>query len=71
MRYIGSTLYLALSMIAWGSITVGMAFVRNAPQLLATRFLLVSERRVSRTVSSQTFIICTNLPGNFPVKISD
>ncbi|CAF1101377.1 unnamed protein product [Rotaria sordida] len=27
MRYIGATRYLSLSMLAWGSITVGLAFV--------------------------------------------
>jgi hypothetical protein len=43
MRYLGPTLYLSLSMLAWGGITVGMAFVRNARELLAIRVLLVSE----------------------------
>jgi len=42
MHYLGPTRYLSLSMIAWGGITVGMAFVRNAHGLLAVRFLLVS-----------------------------
>ncbi|CAF1381253.1 unnamed protein product [Rotaria sordida] len=40
MRYIGATRYLSLSMLAWGSITVGLAFVRNAQQLLSVKFLL-------------------------------
>ncbi|CAF3508881.1 unnamed protein product [Rotaria sp. Silwood1] len=40
MRFIGPTSYLALSLFAWGSITVGMAFVTNGQQLLGIRFLL-------------------------------
>jgi hypothetical protein len=43
MRYLGSTRYLSLSMLTWGGISVGIAFVRNARELLAVRFLLVSE----------------------------
>ncbi len=42
MRYLGPTRYLSVSMIAWGSITVGMAFVKNASELLPVRFILVS-----------------------------
>jgi hypothetical protein len=41
LRIIGPTRYLSWSMIAWGSITIGMAFVKNARELLALRFLLV------------------------------
>ncbi|CAF1229797.1 unnamed protein product [Rotaria sordida] len=40
MRYLGATRHLSLSMLAWGSITVGLAFVRNAQQLLSVKFLL-------------------------------
>ncbi|CAF2963319.1 unnamed protein product, partial [Rotaria sp. Silwood2] len=40
MRYLGATRYLSLSMLAWGSITVGLAFVRNAQELLSVQFLL-------------------------------
>jgi hypothetical protein len=43
MRYIGPTRYLSLSMLAWGSITVGMAFIRNAQELLTVQVLFVSE----------------------------
>ena len=43
MRCIGSSLYLSLSLLAWGSISVGMAFVKNARELLAVRFFLVSQ----------------------------
>ena len=42
MHFIGPTRYLSLSMLAWGSITIGMAFVTNGRQLLILRFLLVS-----------------------------
>ncbi len=41
MRYFGPTRYLSLSMVAWGSITIGMAFVKNARELLCVRFILV------------------------------
>ena len=43
MRYIGPTSYLSLSMIVWGSLTVGMAFIKNALHLKVLRFLLVSD----------------------------
>jgi hypothetical protein len=42
LRLFGPTRYLSLSLIVWGGITVGMAFVSNAQQLLIARFLLVS-----------------------------
>ena len=42
LRYLGTTRYLSLNMVAWGSIMIGMAFVKNATQILALRFLLVS-----------------------------
>lgn len=42
LRFIGSTPYLVLSMLAWGSLTVGMTFVTNGYQLLIVRFFLVS-----------------------------
>jgi uncharacterized membrane protein len=42
LRFFGPTRYLSLSLILWGGITVGMAFVTNAQQLLIARFLLVS-----------------------------
>jgi hypothetical protein len=41
LRFVGPTRYLSLSTIAWGSITIGMAFVRNTRELLIVRFLLV------------------------------
>ncbi|CAF1257283.1 unnamed protein product [Rotaria sordida] len=40
MRYLGATRYLSLSLVVWGSITVGLAFVRNARELLSVQFLL-------------------------------
>jgi hypothetical protein len=43
MRYLGPTRHLSFSIIAWGGITIGLAFVKNAAQLLSVRFLLVSE----------------------------
>jgi hypothetical protein len=42
LRFIGPTRYLSLILIIWGGITIGMAFVTNAQQLLIVRFLLVS-----------------------------
>jgi hypothetical protein len=42
MRFIGPTRYLAVCMLAWGGITVGMAFVTNGRQLIIVHFLLVS-----------------------------
>lgn len=41
MRYIGPTGHLSLSMLAWGSLTIGMAFVKTARDLLAVQALLV------------------------------
>lgn len=41
LRVIGPNRYLSWSMIAWGSITIGMAFVKNARELFVLRFLLV------------------------------
>lgn len=43
MRFLSPTVYLSLSMIVWGGITVGMAFVTNGLQLLIVRCLLVSQ----------------------------
>ena len=43
IRYIGPTGYLSLSMIVWGSLTVGMAFIKNALHLQILQFLLVSD----------------------------
>ncbi|CAF1100666.1 unnamed protein product [Adineta steineri] len=40
MRYLGPARYLPLSMLAWGGITIGMAFVKNAQALLPLRFFL-------------------------------
>ncbi|CAF0923364.1 unnamed protein product [Rotaria sordida] len=40
LRFLGPTRYLSLSMILWGGVTVGMAFVNNSQQLLIVRFLL-------------------------------
>ncbi|CAF1076283.1 unnamed protein product [Adineta ricciae] len=40
MRYLGPASYLPISIFAWGSLTVGMAFVSNAQALFAVRFLL-------------------------------
>ncbi|CAF1008862.1 unnamed protein product [Rotaria sordida] len=40
LRFLGPTRYLSLSLILWGSVTVGMAFVKNSQQLLIVRFLL-------------------------------
>ncbi|CAF1068887.1 unnamed protein product [Rotaria sordida] len=40
LRFLGPTRYLSLSLILWGGITVGMAFVKNSQQLLIVRFLL-------------------------------
>ncbi len=42
MILLGSTNYLSLAMILWGSITIGMAFVTNGPELIALRGLVVS-----------------------------
>ena len=42
LRIIGPTQYLSLSVILWGSVTIGMAFVKDAQQILITRVLLVS-----------------------------
>ena len=42
MRFLGTTRYLSLSMILWGTIMIGTAFVNNARELLILRFLLVS-----------------------------
>ena len=43
MRYIGPTGYLSLSMIAWGSLGIGAAFVKNGRELIAIQFLLVND----------------------------
>lgn len=43
MRYIGPTGYISLSMIAWGSLTIGGVFVKNGRQLIAVQFFLVSD----------------------------
>lgn len=43
MRYIGPTGHLSLSLIAWGTLTIGMAFAKKARELLAIQALLVSE----------------------------
>ncbi|CAF3603156.1 unnamed protein product [Rotaria sp. Silwood1] len=40
LRLLGATRYLSLSLISWGAITIGMAFVTNARQLIVLRFLL-------------------------------
>ncbi|CAF3747766.1 unnamed protein product [Rotaria sp. Silwood1] len=40
LRFLGTTRYLSLSMILWGSVMIGMAFVTNARELLVLRFLL-------------------------------
>ncbi|CAF1392168.1 unnamed protein product [Rotaria sordida] len=40
MRWIGLTYYLSLSLIAWGSISIGLAFVTNARSLMAVRAFL-------------------------------
>ncbi|CAF4485283.1 unnamed protein product, partial [Rotaria sp. Silwood2] len=40
MRYIGPSKFLSIIMIIWGLIMVSMAFVRNAAELLVTRFFL-------------------------------
>ncbi|CAF1103900.1 unnamed protein product [Rotaria sordida] len=40
LRISGPTLYLSVSMILWGTITLGIAFVKNATQLIVVRFLL-------------------------------
>ncbi|CAF1518703.1 unnamed protein product [Rotaria sordida] len=40
LRCLGPTRYLSLSLILWGGVTVGMAFVKNSQQLLIARFLL-------------------------------
>ncbi|CAF1060970.1 unnamed protein product [Rotaria sordida] len=40
LRFLGPTRYLSLSLILWGGITIGMAFVKNSQQLLIVRFLL-------------------------------
>jgi hypothetical protein len=42
LRFFGPTRYLSLILIIWGGITIGMAFVTNAQQLLIARFILVS-----------------------------
>ncbi|CAM4883364.1 unnamed protein product [Rotaria socialis] len=40
LRRFGPTIYLSISMISWGSITVGTAFVNNAVVFIFVRFLL-------------------------------
>ncbi|CAF3778538.1 unnamed protein product [Rotaria sp. Silwood1] len=40
LRFLGTTRYLSLSMILWGSVMIGMAFVTNARELLVLRFIL-------------------------------
>ncbi|CAF3389235.1 unnamed protein product [Rotaria socialis] len=40
LRLLGTTRYLSLSLISWGAITIGMAFVTNARQVIILRFFL-------------------------------
>ncbi|CAF4040257.1 unnamed protein product [Rotaria sp. Silwood1] len=40
LRISGPTLYLSISMILWGAITLGTTFVKNSTQLIVVRFLL-------------------------------
>ncbi|CAF2565556.1 unnamed protein product [Rotaria sp. Silwood2] len=40
LRLLGATRYLSLSLTSWGAITMGMAFVKNARELIILRFLL-------------------------------
>ena len=41
MRYIGPTSYLSLSLLAWGALTIGMTFIKNALQLIIVQILFV------------------------------
>jgi small-conductance mechanosensitive channel len=45
LRLLGATRYLALSLILWGAITIGMAFITNAYELIILRFFLVSKKK--------------------------
>ena len=56
MRVIGPSRYLSLSMLAWGGLTVGMAFVKNARELLAVRVLRVSVLHL-RMTQNRLFVI--------------
>ncbi|CAF3937686.1 unnamed protein product [Rotaria magnacalcarata] len=38
--YMGTTIYLTIILLVWGSLSIGMGFVKNVPLLLALRFLL-------------------------------
>ncbi|CAF2127934.1 unnamed protein product [Rotaria magnacalcarata] len=40
LRFLGTKIYLSLCMILWGTIMISTAFVTNAEQLFAVRFLL-------------------------------
>ena len=42
LRFIGPVRYLSLVTIAWGSLSIGMAFAKTTEQLLIMRFFLVS-----------------------------
>ncbi|CAM4795923.1 unnamed protein product [Rotaria magnacalcarata] len=37
--YMGTTIYLTIILLVWGSLSIGMGFVKNVPLLLALRFL--------------------------------
>ena len=57
MRRIRPVRYLPLSMLAWGGITVGMAFVTNAQGLLAARFLLVSKSNLYQSCNNSDLLL--------------
>lgn len=43
LRLIGATSYLALSLILWGALNIGMAFIKSAWALILVRSCLVSQ----------------------------
>ncbi len=55
LRRLGTARYLSLSMIAWGTIMTLMALVQKAWQLLALRFLLVSNSRENEEKHERMF----------------
>ena len=56
MRYIGPTSYLSLSVLIWGTLTIGMAFVKDVQDLIIVQILLVSELNKCLSFRNSIFI---------------